>query len=352
MTSPSKASESTYFPSTCGPEPQILNVTFASDPSGSLGAQLVNCDKGNASEGDAGSSNSSDQVMFLPGFAVVGKLLAGETVARKAGVRIGDVIVAVNGHGFRRFSPDYDPATVEYLQSAVDELTTVPQPLPNMDHMVVAPGTGYDIMLTKIKAMKAAASSGDGADNPLILTLERYGWDARPNSWNRYLKARDNNVLAAMQMIQNHEAWKLQYFPIDLKSPGLQKILRTHAVSEIQITEANEFSDGKPPEEHPPTVYVDYGKLLSMQTSGEITADDVVAAFVIFTERMLATAPDPRHPLISQFIDLSGVSITSGFRVDTLKKIYNVFEPNYPEALHKMIMFPVSTIMVSICQFV
>jgi hypothetical protein len=88
-----------------------------------------------------------------------------------------------------------------------------------------------------------------------------------------------------------------------------------------------------------------------MQTAGEITAEDVVAAFVIFTERMLAKAKDPRNPKTCQFIDLSGVGITSGFRVETLKKIYKVFEPNYPETLFKMVMYPVSTLMVRIVSF-
>lgn len=44
-------------------------------------------------------------------------------------------------------------------------------------------------------------------------------------------------------------------------------------------------------------------------------------------------------------IDLSDVSITSGFRVENLKKIYSVFEPNYPETLSKMVMYPVSTML-------
>jgi CRAL/TRIO domain len=93
-------------------------------------------------------------------------------------------------------------------------------------------------------------------------------------------------------------------------------------------------------------VYVNYGSLQQLQASGAITTDDVVAAFVIFTERMLSKAIDPRHPQTCQFIDLSGVSISSGFRVDALKQIYNTFEPNYPETLYKMVIYPVSTLMV------
>ena len=53
--------------------------------------------------------------MFLPGYAVIGKLLKGETVAKKFGVKVGDCIVAVNGSGFRRFAPDYKDSEVEQI---------------------------------------------------------------------------------------------------------------------------------------------------------------------------------------------------------------------------------------------
>jgi hypothetical protein len=309
----SEAPDPQKFASTSSDAPTLLNISFANDPKGSLGAQLVNSDKECSKE------------MFLPGYAVIGRLLPGETVARKSGVHVGDIIISVNGQGFRRFEPDYKEEDVKYLEG--DDTKT------ELDHKVVPAGAGYDAMLAQIKSIKAA----DG-DPPLVLSLERYGWDARPNSWARFLSARDDNVPAAMQMSQAHEAWRALTFPIDLKYPGLQKILRVKAVSEIDL----ENMSG----DFPPTVYVNYGKLLSMQTAGEITAEDVVAAFVIFTERMLAKAKDPRNPKTCQFIDLSGVGITSGFRVETLKKIYKVFEPNYPETLFKMVMYPVSTIMV------
>jgi len=44
-------------------------------------------------------------------------------------------------------------------------------------------------------------------------------------------------------------------------------------------------------------------------------------------------------------IDLSDITVTTGFRVESLKKIYSVFEPNYPETLYKMVMYPVSTML-------
>ena len=51
--------------------------------------------------------------MFSPGYAQVGRLLDGDTVALKCGVNVGDCIVAVNGQGFRRFAPDYEEKELE-----------------------------------------------------------------------------------------------------------------------------------------------------------------------------------------------------------------------------------------------
>ena len=201
-----------------------------------------------------------------------------------------------------------------------------------LDHAVSpADGNAYHNMLAKLKAVKAA-----NGDPPLILTLERHGWDSQANAWGRFLTARDKMVPAAMMMFQQHQAWRDTTFPISLKSPGLQQILKTKAVSEIDLVI----------DHYPPTVYVEYAKLLELQAAGSITPDDVVNAFVIFTERMLSQGKDPRHPSTCQFIDLSGVSVTSGFRVDTLKLIYHTFEPNYPETLFKMVIYPVSSFTV------
>jgi len=309
MTASSNGGE---FQSTSPTLPKILHVSFANDPAASLGVQLINCD----------TPERETECMFCPGFAIVGRLLDGETVARTAGVAVGDVIVAVNGAGFRRFAPEKE-------SEAIGEDVTV-----ELDNAVVD-SNAYHAMLAKLKAVKAA-----NGDPPLILTLERHGWDSQSNAWGRFLAARDQMVPAAMQMYQQHEAWKRATFPIALNSNGLQEILKCKAVSEIDLVIDN----------LPPTVYVEYAKLLELQAAGTITSEDVVAAFVIFTERMLAqqAKKDPRKPASSQFIDLSGVSITSGFRVDTLKQIYNTFEPNYPETLFKMVIYPVSSLMVSI----
>jgi hypothetical protein len=258
--------------------------------------------------------------MFCPGFATVGRLLEGDTVARRAGVKVGDCIVAVNGQGFRRFAPDFQDEELENLSKG--------KSMKN-DHAVLHLGQGeaYEALLAKIKAVKAAK------DPPLVLSLERYGWDAKINSWPRFLEARDGNVPEAIKLLQEHERWRSDTFPIDLTRDGVQEVLRLKAVAEIDIEMHNKL---------PPVVYVNFSKLQTVET---VSPDDVCKAFVIFTEMMLGRAKDTRNPQTCQFIDLTGVTISSGFRVDMLKKIYRVFEPNYPETLSKMVMYPVSKMM-------
>lgn len=266
--------------------------------------------------------------MFIPSFATVSGLLDGDTVARKSGVQVGDFIVAVNGEGFRRFAPDFSNDELENLTNKDDNLQNNNAPFSDDKVLHLKKGEAYAALLHKIKEIKQDNSTaGSSSTPPLELALERHGWDARAHSWPRFLTARDNDVPQAMMMLQNHEEWKERTFPIDLTS--IQDVLKLKAVSEIDISTI-------------PTVYVNYAKL--QQLEGEPV--EVVKAFVIFTELMLAKAPDPRSPKTCQFIDLSGVSISSGFRVDVLKLIYQTFEPNYPETLHKMVMYPVSKTVV------
>jgi CRAL/TRIO domain len=305
---------------------QVLHVSFANqDPSASLGVQLINMDVPER-ELDA---------MFTPGYATVGRLLPpsnGEStsMAQQFNVHPSDIIVAINGHGFRRFAIENADSLV--VLNPEDQEVQV-----DLDHAVVTgtDGSAYQQLMSKLKAVKAA-----NGDPPLIITFERYGWDTKTNAWIRFLTARDHNVPAAMKMMQDHELWKESTFPIALTSPGLQRIFQERAVSEIHTEDESV--------DHPPTVYVNYGLLQQLQSAGHITTPDIVSAFVIFTERMLSKSIDPKKPQTCQFIDLSGVSMisTSGFRVDALKQIYNTFEPNYPETLHKMVIYPVSTIMV------
>jgi len=293
------------FLPTSDEKPELLTISFEDDPQGSLGAQLINCDKGEPFE------------MFSPGFAQIGRLLEGETVARKSGVRVGDVIVAVNGAGFRRFASDFDESEVTNLSK--DSY------IPNDNNVLhLGRGEAYDALLTKIKTIKSAGSP------PLVLSLERYSWDAKVNSWPRFLKARDNDVPAAMKMLQDHENWKTQNLPMDLTRDGLQEVLRLKAVAEVDVSEGNDL---------PPAVYVNLSKL---QSTDSINFDDVCKAFVIFTEMMLARSKDPRNPQVNQFIDMNDMGVTSGLSTELIRKIYEVFESNYPECLSKMVFYPVS----------
>lgn len=302
--------KNSLFLPTSNEKPELLTISFEDDPQGSLGAQLINCDKGEPFE------------MFSPGFAQIGRLLEGETVARKSGVRVGDVIVAVNGAGFRRFASDFDESEVTNLSK--DSY------IPNDNNVLhLGRGEAYDALLTKIKTIKSAGSP------PLVLSLERYTWDAKVNSWPRFLKARDGDVPSAMKMLQDHENWKTQNLPMDLTRDGLQEVLRLKCVAEVDASEGEDL---------PPAVYVN---LFKLQSTESVNFDDVCKAFVIFTEMMLARSKDPRNPQVSQFIDMNGIGVASGFRTELIRKMYEVFEANYPECLSKMVFYPVTTVLAT-----
>ena len=237
-------------------------------------------------------------------------------------------------------------------------------------------GTLYPQLLSKIKQIKSASSSPENPNHPpLILHLERYTWDSRVHSWSRFLSARNGNVPMAMMAMQQHEAWRSEFFPIDLTSPRLQKLLKAHAVSEIDVVSSSSSSSSSTTKSSgngiAPVVYIDFAKLQSMvstnanttatTTSTTFTAvggasennkiattNDVIQAFVIYTETLLNKAPDPRCPKLCQFVDLSGVNIKAGIQPGILKKLYGTFEPNYPETLQKMVLYPVPRIMVRI----
>jgi hypothetical protein len=122
---------------------------------------------------------------------------------------------------------------------------------------------------------------------------------------------------------------------MDLTRDGLQEVLRLKAVAEIDVGEMKNV---------PPAVYVNFTKLQAMNG---MSFDDVCKVFVIFTELMLTRSKDPRNPKICQFIDMTDVSVSGGVQVELLRKIYEIFEPNYPETLSKLVMYPVSSVLAS-----
>lgn len=255
--------------------------------------------------------------------------MEGDTVARKHGVKAGDFIIAVNDYSFRRFPPKYDGKDMQDLtvHSSGDIASNNLYGETQETCTNFQQGDGYAKTLGKIKEIKCA----NDPHNPLILTLERYGWNSRENAWHRFLAARDGDVTLAKKMMEENEKWRKSTFPLNLKREGLQKILRSRAISEIDLDHTD----------RPPTVYVDFSKLQALEEG--VSSKDVVDAFVVFTELLLARSENPRIPKTCQFIDLSETYISSGFRVSILKQIYSVFEPNYPETLEKMIMYPVSS---------
>jgi hypothetical protein len=44
---------------------------------------------------------------------------------------------------------------------------------------------------------------------------------------------------------------------------------------------------------------------------------------------------------------MTDVSVSGGVQVELLRKIYEIFEPNYPETLSKLVMYPVSSVLAS-----
>jgi len=312
-----------FFKATSSEVSSQLTITFSCEHNEQLGAQLINLDKGEPDE------------TFNPAYASIGRVLEGDNVARRCGVAVGDCIVAVNGEGFRRHALDCDEHQIKDLAPKV--VNVIPEGEENGDATISRfrvlsgkeDGENYAELLKRIKDAKSTQDS----ENPLIISLERYGWDSRVNSWSRFLAARDKNIPEAMLMLQAHENWRDSVFPIDVSQTGFQNIVKARAISEVDTKQ-----DGCPP-----TVCVNFSKIQALESS--ILYEDVVSAFVVYTELLLSRASNPLSPKTCQFIDLSGTRITRGLNVGLLRKIYAVFEPNYPETLHKMVMYPVSRIV-------
>mmetsp|Transcript_49 Transcript_49/g.97 ORF Transcript_49/g.97 Transcript_49/m.97 type:complete len:418 (-) Transcript_49:3487-4740(-) len=340
-------------------EPSLLTISFASDPTSSLGVQLSNHDNGLTNE------------MFLPGYASVAGVLDGnngeKTLAQSFGVRVGDYIVAVNNEGFRRFPPDFDDDQLKDVTQGLDLITLSDDGETNggkekkteeekqlKGRVLTSKKSGeiYTKLLARIREAKQdmikSSTNGSTPSNPLRISFERYAWDSRVHSWSRFLSARNGNVPEAMTLIQSHARWRNEFFPIDLTEPSLQALLKAHAVSEIDIasSSSSEAEEMKGGEEKAPVVYIDFAKLQSMGAESETLGNDVVKAFVVYTETLLAKNSDPRRPKTSQFVDLTGVSLKQGLNAGVLKKLYATFEPNYPETLEKMVLYPVPRIMV------
>lgn len=330
-------------------KPSILTISFASDPAASLGVQLANHDNGLTNE------------MFLPGYASVGGMLDGETLARKSGVRVGDYLVAVNGEGYRRFLPDFDESELEDVTEGLDLInldatsddkvsgaavsdSSNGEQQKNKGRVVPSKKSGGDVYTQLLNNIREIKTQKDPA-NPLLISMERYNWDARVHSWSRFLSARNGNVPEAMTMIQAHERWRSEFFPIDLTEPSLQQLLKVHAVSEIDIK--SNIEDGEEGEdEKAPVIYINFGELQAMGAASDSLSKDVVQAFVVYMETLLTKSADPRRPKTSQFVDLTGVSIKQGLQPGVLKKLYATFEPNYPETLESFVLYPVPRIMV------
>lgn len=303
--------------------PELIKVSFPKEPTGNqLGAQLKNHDKGLTED------------MFKPSYASVLKLVEGETVALKKGVASGDYIVAVNGVGFRRFSPDYYSANARRSCFGIYIGGSGKVPFDELDGDVklnrvvsgLKDGEAYAQFLSSVK--KARCN-----DDELTLVLERFSWDSRANSWPRFMKARDGDIVEAMKMLQDHEYWRDATFPLDLTTVSFQKLLKSNVFSYPALRQLDETL--------PLVLSVNFSLLQSLNCS----TSDISNALILFMETLLARSINTQSPKLSCFIDVSNV-FYNRIRPDILRKIYSVFEPNYPETLHKMVIYPVTKYLV------
>ena len=315
--------------------------------------------------------------------------------------------MAVNGEGFRRFPPDFEGSELEDVTRGVDLINLegksasivrlTPDQVEEKERLrgrVVKSdkvGSTYDRLLDRIREIKSEQSPSD----PLEISLERYSWDSRVHSWSRFLSARRGNVpqvresrfvessvkglprvkylsfaktkmlraranivsdhpTQAMSMIQAHERWRQDYFPIDLTQPSLQRLLKSRAVAEIDIEPDNDEGDARTAG---PVVYIDFAKLnemeLESETYNEALAEDVARAFVLYNETLLRRSPDPRQPKTCQFVDMTGFrldmeTVKRPYTFGVIKRLYATFEPNYPETLEKMVIYPVPRKLVRV----
>jgi len=307
--------------------PELITVSLEDEPTGNLvGVQLKSHDKGLTND------------MFTPGYVSILKLLEGKTVAWKNGLLAGDYIVAVNGVGYRRFQPDYNSSNAR--KSYLGFNTNYPVPFDEVDdendakiklkNRVISgknDGEAYKEFLVEVKKVR------DNGSEPLLLLLERFCWDARANSWGRFKKSRKGNVVEAMKMLQEHEFWRDGNFPIDLTKLSLQRLLKSNAFCYPFLVSCVT---------KPQVLCVKFSIIQSLNCC----TNDLSNAVILYMETLLSKCINPQCPEISFFIDVSNV-FYNRIRPDILRKLYSIFEPNYPETLHKMVIYPVTKYLVS-----
>jgi len=255
----------------------------------------------------------------------------------------GDCIVCVNGQGYRRFPPDYPDKDLERVGGKHEIVESEEQAAAKETTL-----TGLDQRQHYRTVLKVMKESSAG-DVPLTLQLERHGWDSKAHSFERFLVANDGDVVNAMGMLERHMQWREQFFPVDLTSPSLQETIKLNAICDVCINNSD----------NAPTIFINYEKLLNATTLEESTKkhlmlvdfaavkrwptiDDVVTTIIMYTDLLMATAPDPTKPKICHFIDLSSLEVTMELNVQLIKAIYAAWEPHYPETLSKLVFYPVN----------
>lgn len=344
-----------------------------------LGVSLVNLGSSAISSVDFSTAATFHQYryQFVPGFACVGELLStqeGETNINN--MQKGDIIVGVNGCGFRRFAWDSSSLSSDEFIKRISNVTIPKEVLEGSNHAVVSKNEEekyhevdvppYTQLLHKIRAVQTTRLE---CDPPLQLVVERHGWDTPCWAFHRFLQRhcnRDNESTAVMEALKDFQVhsqeWRPSFFPIDLLHPPLQRIFKSGAFLELYDKDGS--GDGSSNDKDViPCLHVDVAKLQSLlmnvddcdtlderKKEDEVTVKDLHQAVVIFLERALSskTSQDPRQAKVNVLLDISGcpsiLGWTASSSVSALKQLYRgILEPNYPECLNKLVIYPMNT---------
>ena len=138
------------------------------------------------------------------------------------------------------------------------------------------------------------------------------------------------------QMMVANEQWRAATLPIDVSGAEIQRVLKSGGVGAVKGAGGSS-----------PVLYVNLSEvqeLVKQFAEGE-GEEVIVNSFVLLAEGAMVSSEDPRLAKVSQIIDLGGMGLNLNTAI--LKRVYTVFEANYPECLDKFILFPVGRFMAA-----
>ena len=122
------------------------------------------------------------------------------------------------------------------------------------------------------------------------------------------------------QMMVANEQWRAATLPIDVSGAEIQRVLKSGGVGAVKGAGGSS-----------PFLYVNLSEVQELVKQ--------------FAEGAMVSSEDPRLAKVSQIIDLGGMGLNLNTAI--LKRVYKVFEANYPECLDKFILFPVGRFMAT-----